>query len=334
MSIRHERLWPESRLGASLDVVGLGECSLDHICVVDRWPEPGEKVDLADYGARAGGQVASALLGCVRLGLRAGYVGAVGGDASAEGVLGPLARAGVELEGVRRIPGARTRTATILVRRSDGERTVLAHRDPRLRLAPSRLEAREIERARLLHVDASDPDAALWAARTARRVGIPVVLDADSPWPHAERLLSVTDFPVVSRQLAEEWGGTGDPVDGLAKLAGMGARLAVVTCGADGAIARAADERLDAPAFEIEPEDTTGAGDAFHAGFIWGLLQGRTTTQVLRVANAVAGLACRALGAQEGLPRREDLERFLARNADETQARTEAGAGPGAGETT
>jgi len=311
VSIRGERLWPERRDGAALDVVGLGENSLDHLCLLERWPEPGEKLDLIQADARPGGQVASALLGCVRLGLRCGYVGAVGSDADADRVLDPLARAGVDLAGVRRVPGARTRTATILVRRSDGERTVLAHRDPRLRLAPAHLEAREVERARLLHLDASDPDAALWAARTARRAGIAVVLDADQVWPGAERLLGVTDFPVVSKQFAEEWGGTGDPDDGLVKLAGLGARLAVVTCGAEGAIARAGDERLDGPAFEVAVADTTGAGDAFHAGFIWALLDGRHVGEVLRVANAVAALACTALGAQEGLPRREELLAFL-----------------------
>ena len=292
--------------------MGLGENSLDHLCVLEHWPVPGEKSELRDYEARSGGQVASALLGCARLGLRVGYIGAVGVDDAAVTALDPLSRAGVDLSGVRRISGARTRTATILVRASDGERTVLARRDPRLRLQPARLEAREIERARVLHIDASDPDAATWAARTARRAGIPVVLDADRLWPNPDRLLAVTDFPVVSRQLAEEWGGTGDPADGLVKLAGCGATLSVVTCGEAGAIAQREGRRVDSPAFQVEAQDTTGAGDAFHAGFIWGLLQGFPAERVLRVANAVAGLTCTALGAQDGLPRQEELEAFLA----------------------
>jgi len=173
---------------------------------------------------------------------------------------------------------------------------------------------REIERARLLHVDASDPDAAIWAARTARRAGIPVVLDADAPWAEPDALLAVTDFPVVSRDFAEEWGGTGDPADGLARLAERGPRLAVVTCGREGALAQAGDESFASPAFAVEPADTTGAGDAFHAGFIWGVLQGWTAGQVLRVANAVAALSCTALGAQEGLPRRDELDAFLERH--------------------
>jgi sulfofructose kinase len=312
VSVFDRRLWQDRRPGCELDVVGLGENSLDHLCVVEHWPKPGEKADLVQYVARPGGQVATALLGCARLGLRVGYLGAVGSDPAADTVLGPLVRAGVDLGGVRRVPGAQTRTATILVRRRDGERTVLAHRDGRLTLATSRLEVREIVRARALHLDASDPDASLWAARTARAAGIPVVLDADHVWREAEQLLSVTDFPVVSRRFAEEWGGTGRPSDGLARLCASGARLAVATCGEEGAMARSQDLQWMAPAFAIDAADTTGAGDAFHAGFILALLCGESARETLRIANAVAGLACMALGAQEGLPRSEDLTAFLA----------------------
>ena len=304
-------LWTDWRSGSELDVVGLGECSLDSVCLVGELPDAGEKHSLVDYQLRPGGQVASAMLGCALLDLRTGYIGAVGHDAVAQSVLEPLDRAGVDLSGVRSIVGARTRTAVVLVRQSDGERSVLEHRDPGLRLDPAQLKAREIERARVLHVDMSDPDAADWAARTARRAGIPVVLDADTFAPDVEALLGVVDFPVVSREFAEELGGTGSPADGLAKLAGWGARLAVVTCGPEGALARSGGQTLRSPAFAVRVEDTTGAGDAFHAGFIWGLLEGFAAAEVLRVANAVAALACTRLGAQAGLPRREELQALL-----------------------
>jgi sulfofructose kinase len=298
-------LWSDWRPSTQLDVVGLGECSLDQVCVLDALPVGGEKLPLLHSDLRPGGQVASTMLGCARLGLRTGYIGAVGRDPAADTALEPLRRAGVELSGVRRIEDAKTRLAVVLVRAGDGERSVLAHLDPRLRLPPAELEAREIECARVLHVDASDPDAALWAARIARQSGIPVVLDADAWTPEVERLLAVTDFPVVSRQAAEELGGTGSPTDGLAKLTGWGARLAVVTCGFEGALARSGEQMLSSPSLDVEVRDTTGAGDAFRAGFIWGLLQGFGAERVLRVANVVAGMACTRLGAQDGLPRRE-----------------------------
>ncbi|MBW2384305.1 MAG: carbohydrate kinase family protein [Deltaproteobacteria bacterium] len=319
-------LWTDWRSAADLDVVGLGECSLDQVCVVAELPVGGEKRSLLHYTAQPGGQVASAMLGCARLGLRAGYIGVVGLDPAAASVLAPLGRAGVELSGVRRVVGANTRTAVVLVRARDGERTVLAHRDPRLHLVTAQLEVSEIRRARVLQVDGSDPDASLWAARTAREAGIPVVLDADTLTPETERLLAVIDFPVVSREMAEELGGTGSPVDGLAKLAGWGARLAVVTCGSEGALARSGEQMLRSPCFDVDVQDTTGAGDAFHAGFIWGLLQGYGAERVLRVANAVAGLACTRLGAQAGLPRREEMLALVDRDEASSGARGSSGA--------
>jgi sulfofructose kinase len=94
-------------------------------------------------------------------------------------------------------------------------------------------------------------------------------------------------------------------------LASFGARLSVVTLGEWGALAAGADGQLDSPAYRVKARDTTGAGDAFHAGFIWGLIQRLDVEAVLRAAHAVAAINCEALGAQGGLPRRSELERFL-----------------------
>ncbi len=296
------------------DVVGFGENSIDQLCVLQRDFRMGDKQSLADWHEEAGGQVAGALLGCARLGLRAAYVGSVGDDAAGRRVLRPLVDAGVDVSGVRTIEGARTRRAIIVVRPSDGERSVLAHRDPRLALPPERLEAHEIERGRLLHLDTTDVDASFWAAGVAREAGIPVVLDADALWSEPERLLKRVDFPVVTGQLAEEFGEGGSRASGLRRLVGWGARLAVATCGAGGAHAcsDAGDFRL--PSFEVAVKDTTGAGDAFRAGFIWGLLNGHEAERVVRAANAVGALGCTKRGAQRGLPSREEVDALMERS--------------------
>ena len=85
------------------------------------------------------------------------------------------------------------------------------------------------------HLASADPFIAYRFARdvlrTARAAGIPVVLDAESTWEGAEVLLDLVDFPIVSRQFAEEWGETGSVRDGLRALASRGPRLAVVTLG-------------------------------------------------------------------------------------------------------
>ena len=129
-------------------------------------------------------------------------------------------------------------------------------------------------------------------------------------------LLSKVDFPIVSDEFAEYlWAGPAR--EALRELASRARRLAVLTLGASGAIAQArdGDRVIESPGFRVEAVDTTGAGDVFHAAFIWGLLEGLSARAVLRVANAAAALSCLGLGAQGGLPSREALEAFLEAHA-------------------
>jgi sulfofructose kinase len=305
-------LWPGVRAGCPLDVVGVGECSLDHVALVDGLPPLGGKRRIQEYVQLPGGQVATALLACARLGLRAALIGSVGDDAAGAAVLGPLREAGIDLAGVRRVAGAPSRLALILVDRGSGERTVLWYRDPRLSLEVASLRREDVERGRVLYVDASDPEFSTWAARIAREAGIPVVLDADAVAPGIERLLRHVDFPIVSREFAATWSGSAEPGEALRRLAALGARLPVVTLGSEGAVAWWEDAELPSPSFAVDVRDTTGAGDVFHAGFVFALLRGCDARETLRVANAAAAMNCRALGAQGGLPGVAELEAFLA----------------------
>lgn len=294
-----------------LDLVGVGQCSIDHVCSVDGLPPLGGKDAMLAYELLPGGQVATAVLAAVRLGLRAAYVGTVGSDPQADLALAPLATAGVDLSGVRRVRGASTRLAVILVDRASGERTVLGFRDPRLRLEPGEVPSERIARARCLLVDAEDPAASLRAARAARAAGVPVVADLDAVSEASLALVPQVDFPLVSRAFAEQLGMDGRVRSGLRRLREAGARMAVATLGDRGCLAFAEGGEIASPGFAIEPRDTTGAGDVFHAGFAAGLLDGLAGAALLRFANGAAALSCRGLGAQGGLPTRAELAAFL-----------------------
>jgi sulfofructose kinase len=292
-------------------VLGLGENSLDRLYVVDKLPQSGEKLAIRDYAERAGGQVATMILGCARLGLRCAYAGAVGSDPAAELVLEPLREAAIDLSPVQRVEGAPTRHAVVLVERGSAERCVLGVRDPRLSLGAGVPDRATIASADVLAIDASDLDASRWAARAAREAGTAVLLDADASSEELLELLGDVDFPIVSEAFAESMGEGGTPIGMLRKLAGRGARMSVVTLGHRGALALADDRTFESPAFEVDTIDTTGAGDAFRSGFIWALVNRRDPVSALRVANAAAAMNCRGLGAQAGLPDRVELENFL-----------------------
>lgn len=288
-------------------MVGLGQCSIDHVAVVDGFPPYAGKIAMTSYRRLPGGQIATALLACARLGLRTAFVSSVGDDGAAELVLAPLRAAGIDVSRVLEMPGAASQLALIVVDERRGERTVIWHRDPRLALPRARLERSDVERGRALHVDAGDPDVASWAARVARDAGRPVFADVDTVAPGVDDVLRAVDFPIVSSQFAEQ--RFGGPEEALRGLAELGARFPVVTLGERGAVG---GRCLASPAFEVEVRDTTGAGDVFHGAFIVAVLGGAGPERALRIANAAAAMNCRALGAQGGLPTPAELEAFLA----------------------
>ena len=310
-----EALWKESGTAREVDLVGLGQSSIDHVALVEGLPGFATKERLLAYERLPGGQIATALLAATHLGLRTAFLGSVGDDEASLAVLAPLRRAGVDVSGVRVRAGTPTQLAIILVDRESGERTVLWYRDPRLRLSSGELRREEIVRGRALHLDAGDPEASTWAAKVAREAGIPVVLDADASSPGVDALLATVDFPIVSSQFAEKHFGTRSVREALRGLVAAGARMGVVTLGSQGALARLGEREIASPAFRVETRDTTGAGDVFHAAFAWALLEGLSPERVLAAANAAAALNCRALGAQGGLPTREELLAFLAGRA-------------------
>jgi len=302
------------------DVLGVGESSLDRMAVLGCSPRPGGKLRARQWLEGAGGQVATAVLACRRLGMRAALATAVGDDPAAEQILAPLEAAGIDLARSRRVAAARSRTALILVNEQTGARTVIWYRDARLILEASELRREHILQARMLHLDASDPELARWAAGVAVEQGRAVTLDVDAPAPGLEELLRRVDFPIVPRAFAEEFFGTRSPLEALRGLIQLGARFPVVTLDAQGAVGGAPDQAIWSPAFPVDVRDTTGAGDAFHGGFLWGLLRGLGGPAILRVANATAAMNCRALGAQAGLPTLEELESFLSEHGRRERA--------------
>jgi sugar/nucleoside kinase (ribokinase family) len=296
-----------------VDVVGLGQISLDCVAALPRWPRAGEKLALAAPAVvQPGGQIATAVLAAVRLGLSGRLLGAVGADAAAETALAPLCTAGVDVSRVERVADAATRSAVVLVD-ADGERTVFGYRDPRLALRTADLSREAIREARALLVDAEDPDAARWAIDAARAAGVASVLDVERADPDPLELAMSVDFPIVSESFCADSSDSHRVSDEaerawLTRLAGGRARMAVVTRGARGALACCGGENLEQPAFAVDAIDTTGAGDVFRGAFVWALLRGASAQRALALAACAAALACRGHGAQGALPTAAEVE--------------------------
>jgi sugar/nucleoside kinase (ribokinase family) len=288
---------------AAFDVVGVGVNAVDHLCTVDTFPTFDTKQTLAGYDCQPGGQVATALVALQRWGCRTRYVGTFG-----DGPLGELSRRSLSEEGVDvahapRRRGVANQTAVILVDRISGERTILMHRPAALTLRPDELDRELVTAARVLHLDGYDADAAFAAATWARAAGVPVVVDVDTGVAAVERLLAITDAVILSREFACALTGTAEAEAALAALvATTRAPLVAVTLGAGGVVARTAAGVFRAPGYAVQAVDTTGAGDVFRAGFIYGLLRGWPLERTLSFASATAALKCTKLGGRPGIP--------------------------------
>jgi sulfofructose kinase len=297
-----------------LDVIGLGENSVDRVLVVPHLPgapDAPSKMRVSAAVRSCGGQVATAMTACAALGLRAAYAGAIGDDADGRLVLETLAALGVDVTHLLTSPGAATRSAIVLVDASTGDRAVLWDRDDALTLTAAQVDTIDVTTARLVHVDDTDLNASIRLARAARAADRLVTTDIDAA-RNVSELLTLATHPILSEHALASLSGERDPERGLRALRRHCSGVLCVTLGARGAMALDGDTLLIAPGIQVTPVDTTGAGDVFRAGFITALLGGRTLADTLRFANAAAALSCARVGAIGGVPTLHDVNAFAA----------------------
>lgn len=296
----------------AFDVVGFGFNTIDHVCVVDR-PLLDGKARARDYRQLPGGQVPTALVALQRWGLRTAYVGPLGDDAGGALQRASLAAAGVDLGGAVSRPGVGSHTSLILVDAVTGERAIAWQRPPALALRADELDPAHFAAARALLLDAADADTALVAAAAAQDAGALVMLDVDEPSPRTTALLARTDVAIVGDGFPQRHTGVADLGAALRRMIHEGPRLAVATLGPGGALACHEGRVEHVPACRVPVVDTTSAGDCFHAGALYGLLQGWEVGRALRFAAAAAALACTRLGGRASVPELAEIETLLAR---------------------
>jgi sulfofructose kinase len=295
------------------DAVALGLNAVDHLVVVPQFPAFGSKIELSSHTLLPGGQAATAMVALKRLGLETRYVGRVGADETGRFQIASLDAEGVERSECRIVEGADSQLAFILVDEATGERTVLWRRDPRIAVLPDEIDEELCCSGRVLHLDGHNIEAEVLAAKWARAAGIPVSIDADFDYGGAP-LYPLVDYFITSADFPKQLTGLADEREALAALhERFGCPLVGMTLGVRGALVLCEGIFIESPGFRVDARDTTGAGDAFHAGFLYGLLEGFDLEPCLRIANAVAALNCLAIGARGGLPTPDELRAFLAR---------------------
>lgn len=299
--------------GRAFDVIGIGANSVDYVYRLPAYPEvdgPNAKMRISSHMLCCGGQVATALSTCAAMGLRVKYVGATGTDDNGRRIRDELARRGIDLTDAV-IRDVTNQFAVIMVDEHAGERIVLWDRHEGLVLRPRELAPEILTHARVLHVDDVDQNAAILAAHAGRGAGAAVTSDIDRITERTEELVSAVTIPIFAEHVPKALTGEADFERALRKLRRLNAGMMCVTLGPRGAVVLEGDRFHHEPAFQVDALDTTGAGDVFRGALIAALLRGESVPDMLRFANAAAGVSCTRLGALNGVPTREEAAELM-----------------------
>lgn len=295
-----------------MTVAGLGQCCWDTLAVVDAYPAPDSKAEAAAWEEQAGGPTATALVALARLGVACRFAGVVGDDGAGERIRQALGAEGIDGAFLAMRRGGESQRAFIMVEQGSGRRTIVWRRPACDPLRPDEVPDTFLAGSSLLLLDGLMPDASLHAVGLARSLGIPVMVDAGRMRPGILDIARQCDYVVAAEQFFLDLGWDRTPGHFRALAAGLGAPVVTVTLGAGGSLTWEGGEPFHVPAFLVEAVDTTGAGDVFHGGYGYGILQGWGVRETVTFASALAAMKCRRVGGQRGIPRLPAVAEFLA----------------------
>lgn len=277
----------------SSDVVVIGFNTMDLVFTGHETLRPDSKVYADHLLQLAGGQGANAAVDLAGLGLAVRYLGMFGDDAWADRVRASMTDVGIRLDGSVVVPDCPNHVAVVAVDVTTGTRSIVMCKDPRL-TAPDGLVTDEVlDGARALYTDGHEFDASVAAARRARDMGVRVFADLEVARGDANCLLAHVDELAAPLEVVRALAGTDDEEKALGHLRSLGPSVVIATKGAEGC--SGLDERggyFTVPALPVEVTDTTGAGDAFHAGFLAARLRGAQVRQAAVWGNRAGALKC------------------------------------------
>jgi ribokinase len=297
----------------------VGSLNMDLVIRSPRIPRPGETIIGGEYRNVPGGKGANQAVAAARLGARVSMVGRVGSDAFGDQLLDHLVADGIDHTFVLKDQDAATGVALIVVDDA-GENSIVVASGANMRLSAPDMEAAQavIAGADALLLQLESPiETVRRAAEVARAHGVTVILNPAPARPLPAQLLALVDVLIPNE--SETALLTGLPVENHAQgqaaasaLRELGVGTVILTLGERGAMLAQGTEAQVFPTFDVDPVDTTAAGDAFVAGLAVALAEGKPMAEAVRWGNAAGALATTRLGAQPSLPTRAALEQMLA----------------------
>ena len=292
-------------------VVGIGQCAYDIVGSLAHYPQVDQKVELLDITLQGGGPVATALVTLARLEVETAICSRIGGDLFGKRIRDSLFVEDVDCTALQVDPQGTSQLAFIAVD-TEGKRTIFWHRGSAAPLSAEEIDIELIRNSEVLHLDGLHYEAAYASAELARKHGVTTVLDGGSLRDQTLGLLPLIDHPVVSEKFARQLCPDMTYESTLDHLLSFGAIAATVTCGDQGSWTKErGGETFHQPAFTVDVVDTTGCGDVFHGGYIYGILQGLPIRETVRFAAACAAHKAQSPGGRIGIPKLNEVEYIL-----------------------
>ena len=296
------------------DIIGIGHACQDTICFVQGYPPEDSSRHIETYEVQPGGAASQAIAAIARLGGKAGYLGNVGDDTVGKYLIDDFKKETIDTSHLRMIPGGRSSFSMVVSNSLNASRTIFSYHDdlPSIEFSPA--VNTYIGNAKYIHLDGTMYENALNAARIAKKMHVAVSLDGCSMQKDNAKniaLASLADILIMNEVYPCRLMETKDRELALLKISELGPKIVVSTSGSNGGLVVIDGTVVQFPAYHILPVDTTGAGDAFHGAFLFGLLQGFGLWENLRFSSACAAINCLTHGGRQGLPDRTAVDRFI-----------------------
>lgn len=317
------KLWIQKVILMRTRVIALGDANVDLIASAEFLPARGEEILIRNLEMHAGGSAANLAVALSRLGVKSGFIGKVGEDLFGRFLVKHFRREGVDISQLRISSEASTGLVFCIIT-NDGERTMFTSRGVNVNLSLDEINVEYIKGADVLHLSGyallRDPQrsAALKALEAAKEGKLFISLDVGVLTPMKVGNLVRSILGSVNllflNELEAKWLTGAGPRSAAEKLLKLGLDMVALKLGPKGCLILTKEGRVSLPAFAVRAVDSTGAGDAFNAGFLTGLMEGWGLEEIARFANAAGALKVTKLGATSALPTRREIEDFMKRS--------------------
>lgn len=302
-------------------VVAVGDANVDLIAPVESLPTKGGEVSTDKLYRCAGGSAANLCVAVTRLGLNSRFIGRVGDDHLGRFLIDNFRKEKVDISWLQIDKEVGTGLQFIAITK-DGERTMYGFRGANIYLSADEIDLSCVKNSRILHISGyallSDPQrkTTMKILKVATGAGAIVSLDvgvlpAVRATNRVRAILRSVNILFVGGREASAMVGTKNPKTAAKDLLKLGPEIVALKLARRGCFILTETEKVRYPAYPIKVMDTTGAGDAFDAGFLAGVIEGWELKRVARFANAVGAISTQKIGAQSALPNRREVKRFL-----------------------